>query len=213
MDFLITSLLLEGKRLGYQRFNLGMAPLASVGEQQRGAHVRERLARLLFQRGEQWYNFQGVRFYKQKFNPDWVPRYMAYQAAAEWPVAAAYVSALIAGSWGSALRPARERRLDRHRRRPVRARSAVSARRSCSPAAACIANPSSRRRVFRSSGRSFCTVTRSASISPIPDSRPACVHCSSMRLAIAGGRGRISTSIGISSRGGIRWRVSMPTIM
>jgi hypothetical protein len=41
-----------------------MAPLASVGEQ-RSAHVRERLARVIFQRGEQWYNFQGVRFYKQ----------------------------------------------------------------------------------------------------------------------------------------------------
>ena len=70
-----------------------MAPLASVGEQ-RGAHARERLARLLFQRGEQWYNFQGLRFYKEKFDPEWVPRYMAYQNAWEWPVAIAYVSAL-----------------------------------------------------------------------------------------------------------------------
>jgi phosphatidylglycerol lysyltransferase len=111
MDFLVTSLLLEGKRLGYRRFNLGMAPLASVGEQH-GAHVRERLARFIFQRGEHWYNFQGVRFYKQKFDPDWAPRYMAYPSAIEWPVATASVSALIAGGWGSALRPARERRDD-----------------------------------------------------------------------------------------------------
>jgi phosphatidylglycerol lysyltransferase len=121
MDFLITSLLLEAKRLGYQRFNLGMAPLASVGEQQ-GAHIRERLARVIFERGEHWYNFQGVRFYKQKFNPDWLPRYMAYPSAAEWPVAAASVSALIAGGWGSALRPARERRLD-HTQEPAGARA------------------------------------------------------------------------------------------
>jgi phosphatidylglycerol lysyltransferase len=121
MDFLMTSLLLEGKRLGYQRFNLGMAPLASVGELE-GAHVRERLARLIFQRGEHWYNFQGVRFYKQKFNPDWLPRYMAYQSAVEWPVASAAMSALIAGGWGSALRPARERREERPRE-PVDARA------------------------------------------------------------------------------------------
>ena len=106
MDFLITSLLLDAKKLGYERFNLGMAPLASVGDQQ-GAHVRERLARLIFERGEHWYNFQGVRFYKQKFNPDWMPRYMAYQSAVEWPVATAAVSALVAGGWGSALPPAR----------------------------------------------------------------------------------------------------------
>jgi len=107
MDFLLLSVMLHGKASGYQRFNLGMAPLASVGEQ-RGARIGERLAGLLFRRGEHWYNFQGVRFYKQKFDPEWVPRYMVYQSAVEWPVALAHVSALIAGSWGSALMPGRE---------------------------------------------------------------------------------------------------------
>lgn len=106
MDFLFVSLFMRGKEQGYARFNLGMAPLASVGEQ-RGAHARERLARLLFQRGEHWYNFQGLRAYKDKFDPEWVPRYMAYQNAWEWPVAIAYVSALIAGGWGTILTPPR----------------------------------------------------------------------------------------------------------
>jgi phosphatidylglycerol lysyltransferase len=108
MDFLLVSLFLRGKSAAYQRFNLGMAPLAWVGEQ-RGAHARERVARLLFQRGEHWYNFQGLRFYKEKFDPEWVPRYMAYQDAWEWPVAIAYVSALIAGGWGRILLPVRDR--------------------------------------------------------------------------------------------------------
>jgi len=107
MDFLITSLLLYAKDGGYRTFNLGMAPLASVGEH-RDAHVRERLAGLFFRRGEPWYNFQGVRFYKEKFNPEWAPRYLAYQRAGEWPIALANVSALIAGSWGSALMPGRD---------------------------------------------------------------------------------------------------------
>jgi phosphatidylglycerol lysyltransferase len=107
MDFLFVSLFMRGKAQGYARFNLGMAPLASVGAQ-RGAHARERLARLLFQRGEHWYNFQGLRAYKDKFDPEWVPRYMAYQDAWEWPVAIAYVSALIAGGWGTILTPPRE---------------------------------------------------------------------------------------------------------
>ncbi len=109
MDFLLTSVMLYGKTAGYRTFNLGMAPLASVGEH-RGARTGERLAGLLFRRGEHWYNFQGVRSYKQKFNPEWMPRYMAYQTAPEWPVALANVSALIAGSWGGALLPAREAR-------------------------------------------------------------------------------------------------------
>jgi phosphatidylglycerol lysyltransferase len=84
-----------------------MAPLASVGEH-RDAHLRERLAALFFRRGEPWYNFQGVRFYKQKFDPEWAPRYLAYQRAGEWPIALANVSALVAGSWGSALLPGRD---------------------------------------------------------------------------------------------------------
>jgi phosphatidylglycerol lysyltransferase len=98
MDFLFVSLFFYGKEEGYRRFNLGMAPLASVG-QFHGAHVRERLANLLFQHGENWYNFQGLRFYKEKFDPDWTPRYMAYQNAWEWPAAITNVSALVAGGW------------------------------------------------------------------------------------------------------------------
>jgi phosphatidylglycerol lysyltransferase len=103
MDFMFTSLFIYGKERGYKRFNMGMAPLSSVGEI-RGAYTRERLANLFFQHGETWYNFQGLRLYKEKFNPEWVPRYMAYQNAWEWPVAIANVSALIAGGWGQVIR-------------------------------------------------------------------------------------------------------------
>jgi len=109
MDFLLTSVMLYGKHQGYRAFNLGMAPLAAVGEH-RGAHERERLASLIFRRGEHWYNFQGIRQYKEKFDPDWVPRYLAYEGAWEWPVALANVSALIAGGWKATVAPSREAR-------------------------------------------------------------------------------------------------------
>ena len=102
MDFLFVSLFFYAKELGYERFNLGMAPLASVGVV-KGAHPRERFASLLFQHGEHWYNFQGLRHFKQKFEPDWEPRYMGYMSAWEFPIAVAYVSALIAGGWGKVL--------------------------------------------------------------------------------------------------------------
>ena len=72
MDFLIVSLLLEGRARGYQRFNLGMAPLSSVGDLP--AHTRESVwLGCSSSAGEQWYNFKGLRFYKDKFEPEWVP--------------------------------------------------------------------------------------------------------------------------------------------
>ena len=106
MDFLFVSLILYAKDQGFGRFNMGMAPLASVGRF-RGAHGRERLANILFRHGETWYNFQGLRFYKDKFDPEWVPRYMAYQNALEWPAAITHVSALVAGGWAKILRKTR----------------------------------------------------------------------------------------------------------
>lgn len=106
MDFLFASLFFYAKDQGFERFNLGMAPLSSVGRFQT-AHARERLANLLFQHGENWYNFQGLRFYKAKFDPEWAPRYMAYQNAWEWPAAITNVSALVAGGWSRVILPRR----------------------------------------------------------------------------------------------------------
>lgn len=104
MDYLFIRLFEWGRAQGFQSFNLWMAPLAAVGELS-GAPVWERLAHLLFRHGEGLYNFQGLRAYKAKFQPRWVPRYMAYPESWEWPFAAVQVSVLIAGGWRSLLRP------------------------------------------------------------------------------------------------------------
>ncbi len=106
MDYLFVKLLLWGKTEQFRAFNFGMAPLASVGEVS-GARLWERLAHLLFRHGEGLYNFQGLRAYKAKYHPRWVPRYMAYPEFWEWPLAAVQVSVLIAGGWRSFLQPRR----------------------------------------------------------------------------------------------------------
>ncbi len=106
MDYLFVKLLQWGKTEGYAAFNFGMAPLASVGEFS-GARLWEKLAHLLFRHGEGLYNFQGLRAYKAKFHPTWVPRYMAYPEFWEWPLAVMQVSVLIAGGWRSFLQPRR----------------------------------------------------------------------------------------------------------
>jgi phosphatidylglycerol lysyltransferase len=104
MDFLFVRLFEWGRAAGYATFNLGMAPLSTVGTV-RGARASERVANVFFRHGEQWYNFQGLRQYKEKFHPHWQPRYLAYADAWDLMRAMANVSALIAGGWGSVLRP------------------------------------------------------------------------------------------------------------
>jgi len=94
MDFLMLNILTWGTAEGYTTFNMGMAPLSTVG-QRREAHLRERLANWLFRRGEQWYNFRGLRHFKEKYDPVWTPRYMAYPRSWEWPLVIAHVTRLI----------------------------------------------------------------------------------------------------------------------
>ncbi|UYO05376.1 bifunctional lysylphosphatidylglycerol flippase/synthetase MprF [Paenibacillus sp. PSB04] len=85
MDYLFVQLLEWSKEQGYKVFNLGNAPLASVGET-RSALREEKLAALVFQYGGHWYGFKGLRKYKSKFSPEWEPRFLAYPASVSLPV-------------------------------------------------------------------------------------------------------------------------------
>jgi phosphatidylglycerol lysyltransferase len=76
MEFLFTSLLTWGREAGYAHFSLGMAPFSGF-EQREQAPPWARLGALLFQHGESFYNFQGLRAFKEKFAPEWKPRYLA----------------------------------------------------------------------------------------------------------------------------------------
>jgi phosphatidylglycerol lysyltransferase len=98
IEYLFVRIMLFGKQAGYSRFNLGMAPLSSVGEL-RWARSFERLAHLFFRHGEHWFNFQGLRRFKEKFEPVWEPRYMAYPKPWDWPAAVTSTAVLIAGGW------------------------------------------------------------------------------------------------------------------
>ncbi|MEO3945774.1 bifunctional lysylphosphatidylglycerol flippase/synthetase MprF [Gorillibacterium sp. CAU 1737] len=85
MDWMFLRLLLWCKEQGCARFNLGNAPLASVGQNKR-AMREERLASLVFRYGGRWYGFQGLRRYKAKFSPEWEPRFLAYPVSAVLPL-------------------------------------------------------------------------------------------------------------------------------
>lgn len=76
MDLLFVRLLEWGRRAGYDRFNLGLAPLSGI-RGDRLSPLWAKLARTLFENGEGLYGFSGLRAFKAKYLPDWAPRYIA----------------------------------------------------------------------------------------------------------------------------------------
>ena len=96
MDYLFVELLHWGATQDYVAFEFGVAPLAGL-EDRPLAPIMSRVGRLLFERGEEIYNFRGVRRYKDKYDPIWQPRYVA--APNKWaiPMLLADVSMLSAG--------------------------------------------------------------------------------------------------------------------
>lgn len=76
MDYLFIKLMLWGKERQYRWFNLGMAPLSGV-ENRHLAPLWYKLGAFIFRHGENFYNFRGLRQYKEKFDPAWEPKYLA----------------------------------------------------------------------------------------------------------------------------------------
>jgi phosphatidylglycerol lysyltransferase len=76
MDFLFVQLMLHYQAQGFERFGLGMAPLSGMASHHLAPRWH-RFGRLLFDHGERFYNFRGLRSFKEKFDPVWEPRYLA----------------------------------------------------------------------------------------------------------------------------------------
>jgi phosphatidylglycerol lysyltransferase len=95
MDFLFVELMLWGKARGYKWFNLGMAPLAGL-EDRRLAPAWHKFGRLVYRWGEDFYNFEGLKRYKEKFLPEWRPRYLAAPGGLALPRILLDVTSLIA---------------------------------------------------------------------------------------------------------------------
>lgn len=97
MDYLFISLMLWGREQGYQAFDLGMAPLSGL-ENRAFAPLWNRIGAVVFRHGEHFYNFEGLREYKQKFDPIWEPRYLAGPGGLSLPRILLNIATLISGS-------------------------------------------------------------------------------------------------------------------
>ena len=95
MSYLFEETMSWGKAQGFRRFSLGMAPLSGLeGESGR---IWPRAGSFLFRHGEHFYNFQGLRHYKEKYHPEWEPRYLVTTGALVLPRVMADLAALVSG--------------------------------------------------------------------------------------------------------------------
>ncbi len=77
MDFLFISMFEKFKAEGYEGFNLGLSALSGVGNTDDSPNL-EKVVSYLYEHLNQFYNFKGVHQYKEKFYPQWEPRYLIY---------------------------------------------------------------------------------------------------------------------------------------
>jgi phosphatidylglycerol lysyltransferase len=99
MEFLFTSLALHLKKAGLRKLSLGMSPLSGLTPSPL-ASPWFRLGALTWRLGGRFYNFRGLRAFKNKFTPHWEPRYLAASGSVSVLFTLADLS-LLAGGWRS----------------------------------------------------------------------------------------------------------------
>lgn len=84
MDFLFVSLFQHFQDRGYEGFNIGLSALSGVGNEAPARRL-ERGIHFLYEHLNQFYNFQGLHAYKDKFHPRWESRYLVYPGLTALP--------------------------------------------------------------------------------------------------------------------------------
>ncbi|WP_432488556.1 bifunctional lysylphosphatidylglycerol flippase/synthetase MprF [Kineococcus sp. SYSU DK018] len=96
MTFLFLECILWAKQHGFTSFNLGMAPLSGLRTDATASHW-DRIGHLLWTHGEQFYNFKGLRRFKQGFGPRWRTCYVAAPGGLALPNVMVDVATLVGG--------------------------------------------------------------------------------------------------------------------
>ena len=76
MDLLFVRLIQRAQEEGYAWFNLGMSPLSGLVDEPQDSLWGRARTHLLLRQAEKFYNIQGLRQYKEKFDPQWRLRYL-----------------------------------------------------------------------------------------------------------------------------------------
>ncbi len=84
MDYVFSKLLLALKEAGFERFNMGMAPMAGFQEHEE-ASPEERAVHSFMQHMGFLFSYQGLRYFKAKYATWWEPRYVIYRNVLNLP--------------------------------------------------------------------------------------------------------------------------------
>lgn len=104
MTYLFVECILWAQERGCATFNLGMAPLAGLRAEEGPTTAWDLLGHLVWTHGERFYNFQGLRTFKQGFAPRWQPCYVASPGGPALTSAMVDVVTLVGGGVRGVLR-------------------------------------------------------------------------------------------------------------
>ncbi len=96
MDALFAEMMSWGGEQGFHWFSLGAAPFSGI-ENRQLASLWNRIGGFVYEHGEQFYHFEGLRAFKQKFDPEWSPNYLASPGGLAAPRILYEVNILISG--------------------------------------------------------------------------------------------------------------------
>lgn len=103
MRFMLTEFMIWARAEGFSHFNLGMVPLSGI-RTGAVAPLWNQLANAVRSGGERYYNFQGLREFKEWFHPEWEPSFLASPGGTKRPVIVANIASLISGGAGGLMR-------------------------------------------------------------------------------------------------------------
>ena len=95
MEFLFVGLFQWAKAQGYEGFNMGLSSLYGIGDRADDP-VIEKGMHWVYEHVNQFYNFKGLHKFKEKFHPEWSPRYLIYPGASN--LAQAWIAVVQANS-------------------------------------------------------------------------------------------------------------------
>lgn len=98
MDALLAELMLWSAAQGYHWFSLGAAPFSGI-ENRQLAPIWNRIGGFVYEHGEHFYNFEGLRAFKEKFDPEWSPIYLATPGGLATPQIFNELNVLISGGF------------------------------------------------------------------------------------------------------------------